>query len=89
MGTVRTILRRSFYTAAAVSTLLLLATLILWPVSYYWCVHAMYFTSQGNQYAVGGFLGRMTTSFDTIHYPSYFSAAPIGYSRARVATGAT
>ena len=34
MGTLRKILRRLFYTAAAVSTLLLLDTLILWPVSY-------------------------------------------------------
>ena len=35
MPLLRTILRRTFYAAAAVSALLLLATLIAWPVSYY------------------------------------------------------
>ena len=72
MGLFRKLLRRTFFTGAALSILLLLATLILWPVSYYWSVHAMYFTPQGNQYALGGFLGRMTMSYYTVNYPSYF-----------------
>jgi hypothetical protein len=44
---IRTILRRSFFTAASLSTLLLLATLILWPVSYSKVLRAGYDTSIG------------------------------------------
>ena len=44
MGLFRKLLRRGFYAAAALSTLLLLATLILWPVSYYRWMSADYGT---------------------------------------------
>ena len=49
MGTLRKLLRRTFYTAAALSTLLL--TLILWPVSYDRIMSAEY--SCEPQFAMG------------------------------------
>ena len=50
MGLFRKLLRRGFYAAAAVSTLLLLTTLIVWPVSYYRRVYAWYGTASGDVY---------------------------------------
>ena len=53
MPDLRTILRRTIHTAAAVSTLLLLVTLILWPVSHYREVHTSYGTADGRGYLLG------------------------------------
>ena len=54
MPLLRTILRRTFYTAAALSTLLLLATLIVWPVSHYRSVYVGYVAYTGDACFVGG-----------------------------------
>jgi len=59
MGVFRTILRRTFYTAAAVSTLLLLATLIAWPVSHYRRVDAQYVFTGGDHYSLSAGGGRV------------------------------
>jgi len=58
MGMFRTILRRTFFTAAAISTLLLLATLILWPVSHYRWAYAHYCTVGGDEYELDADSGR-------------------------------
>jgi len=44
--------RRLFYAAACVSALLLLATLIVWPVSYHREWYAQYATTGGDNYAL-------------------------------------
>jgi hypothetical protein len=66
MGLLRTILRRSFFAAAAVSTLLLLATLIVWPVSYYRTAGVEYTQDNGsNNYCYfGGWNGRAVVLYD-------------------------
>ena len=63
MGTLRTILRRTFYAAAAVSSLLLLATLILWPVSHYRGLYAGYCTAGGDEYYVAADGGRAVVAY--------------------------
>ena len=50
--------RRLFYAAACVSALLLLATLIVWPVSYYGRDYARYVTTGGDEYVVAADSGR-------------------------------
>ena len=59
MGTLRTILRRLFYSAAAVSMLLLVAMLILWPVSYYRAIFEIYAGAGGFDYVIGARSGRL------------------------------
>jgi hypothetical protein len=64
MEILRTTRRRLFHTAAAVSTLLLLATVILWPVSYYRVLEVGYVHNggppgiEGNLIYVDGKTGR-------------------------------
>ena len=58
MGTLRTILRRLFYAAAAVSLLLLLATLLVWPVSRYRWMYARYVTTGEHEYSFSADSGR-------------------------------
>lgn len=58
MPTLHKFLRRLFHTAAAVSMLLLLATLILWPVSYYRWMDATYSVPEQNVLGFGGRSGR-------------------------------
>ena len=88
MGFLRKLLRRIFYAAAAVSTLLLLATLILWPVSYYHSLDADYVTTDGNEYDLGCDSGRarltyssrlVLLSFSSPHPGLHFSAGNAGW----------
>jgi len=58
MGLFRKLLRRTFYTAAALSTLLLLATLILWPTSSYRRVAVVHSTAGKTITAISGLSGR-------------------------------
>jgi hypothetical protein len=69
MPLLRTILRRSFFTAAAVSTLLLLATLILWPVSYLRQVQATFWIAAQSRCDLIGMLGRMAVDVES--FPSF------------------
>jgi hypothetical protein len=69
MGTLPTILRRSFYTAATVSSLLLLATLIFWPVSYYRNSGVTYVCSSAPAYSLYGQSGRCVAGFNSQYFP--------------------
>ena len=79
MGLFRTILRRLFYTAAAVSMLLLFATLIFWPVSYFRSCFAAYMPASTmdpawtdydshcrDEYGVVSNSGRVTVIYETL-----------------------
>ena len=66
MGLFRKLLRRSFY-AASVSTLLLLTTLILWPVSYFRVVSSSYEVAGESKFSAGGRFGRVYLSYATSH----------------------
>ena len=65
MGLFRQLPRRSFYTAAAVSTLLLLATLFLWPLSHDRQLYASYGTADGDQYAILADSGRAEVEYNS------------------------
>jgi hypothetical protein len=58
MGTLRTILRRLFYPTAALSSLLLVALLILWSLSYFWAFGSQYTNSDFHRYQIGCLRGR-------------------------------
>ena len=64
MGVFRTILRRLFYCSAAVSMLLLVAILVLWPVSYYREPDATYFNVMTISYSIGADAGRLYLRYD-------------------------
>ena len=50
--------RRLFYAAACVSAILLVATLIVWPVSHYRDLYAYYDTAGGDEYLLAADSGR-------------------------------
>ena len=87
MALFRKLLRRAFYAAAAVSTLLLLATLIVWPVSHYRRVHAAYDGSA--RYYLGADSGRAYFGYQRVFgYSSgwQFGASDLNLSNWRYLT---
>ena len=76
-----TFLRRLFYAAACVSTLLLVAALILWPVSHNWWMGATYGTGGKTRYAIDAESGRagvqFQAGFDSFRSGLHFDAGII------------
>jgi len=67
-------LRRLFHAAACVSAILLLATLILCPVSYYHYASVMYVVGGETEYRLGDYSGRAV-----LEYQKGWGPAPSGY----------
>jgi len=62
---VKRLLRKLFYAAACVSALLLLATLILWPVSYYRYQQTKFVSADETLYALDWVGGRIVLEYGT------------------------